>query len=174
MTKSISVVFAAITLLVTSITPTFAAEAGNPQVIAEAQDFSKLSRIIDEKRVPLVLMFSSEYCAYCVRLENDFLIPMQISGDYVERALIRKVKIDYGSEVVDFDGKHVDADEFAARYNISVTPTVVFLDSQGRQLAARQVGLTTPDFYGGYLDQSIATALDMLRRTTPLRVTLTD
>ncbi len=174
MAKRISAVFTTISLLIASIAPTFAAESGNPRIIAEVHDFNKLARVIGEKRLPLVLMFSSEYCAYCVKVENDFLIPMQISGDYVDRAVIRKMKIDYGSEVVDFDGKRIDADEFAARYNIRVTPTVVFLDSHGRQLAAKQVGLTTPDFYGGYLDQSIATALDMLRRTTPLRVTLSD
>jgi hypothetical protein len=98
---------------------------------------------------------------------------MQISGDYIDRAEIRKLEIGYGSRVVDFDGKHIDADEFAARYDVSVTPTLVYLDAHGRQLAPRQIGLMTPDYYGGYIDESIATALDILRRNKPLRVKLT-
>ena len=118
-------------------------------------------------------MRPSDHCPYCYQLESDFLIPMQISGDYEDRAVIRKIEIGYGSSVRDFDGSWVDADEIADRYNVSVTPTLVFIDSKGSQLARKQVGLTTPDYFGGYLDESIATALDMLRRTKPLRVRLT-
>lgn len=150
----------------------FATDERKLQGIAEVKDFSKIARLSTEKRIPLLLMFSSEYCAYCVRVERDFLMPMEISGDYTQRVLIRKMKIDYGNRVRDFDGKMVDADEFADRYNVSVTPTVVFLDGHGRQLAPKRVGLMTPDFYGGYLDESIDTALDMLRRNKPLRVSL--
>lgn len=174
MLKPIAIITLPFVLFFALVSGVFAAEGDTSPRIEEVHDFSKLGRLLTEKRLPLVLMFSSEYCAYCVRLEKDFLIPMQISGDYVERAVIRKMKIDYGNTIRDFDGKPVDADEFAQRYNISVTPTVVFLDGQGNQLAAKQVGLTTPDFYGGYLDESIATALDLLRRTKPLRVTLSD
>ena len=174
MLKPIAIITLPFALIFSLVTGVIAADGDTSPRIKEVQDFSKVGQQLAEKRLPLVLMFSSEYCAYCVRLEKEFLIPMQISGDYVERAVIRKMKIDYGNTIYDFDGKLVDADEFAERYNISVTPTVVFLDGQGNQLAAKQVGLTTPDFYGGYLDASIDTALDMLRRTKPLRVTLSD
>ena len=174
MAKRISAIYPLIAFMFAAVSNVYAADSKNPRIIEEVGDFSQLAPLTEKNRLPIALMFSSEYCAYCVKLENDFLIPMQISGDYVDRAVIRKVKIDYGNVIRDFDGKMVDADEFADRYNITVTPTMVFLDSHGRQLAAKQVGLTTPEFYGGYLDESIATALDMLRRTKPLRVTLTD
>ena len=170
MLKPIAIIY----LVFAFVSNVFAADGDANHAVEEVRDFEKLGQLIGGKRLPLVLMFSSEYCAYCARLEREFLIPMQISGDYVQRAVIRKMKIDYGNTVRDFDGKEVDADEFAERYHITVTPTVVFLDGQGRQLAAKQVGLTTPDFYGGYLDASIDTALDLLRRTKPLRVTLGD
>ena len=174
MAKRISAIYPLIAFMFAAVSNVYAADSKNPRIIEEDGDFSQLAPLTEKNRLPIALMFSSEYCAYCVKLENDFLIPMQISGDYVDRAVIRKVKIDYGNVIRDFDGKMVDADEFADRYNITVTPTMVFLDSHGRQLTAKQVGLTTPEFYGGYLDESIATALDMLRRTKPLRVTLTD
>jgi hypothetical protein len=82
------------------------------------------------------------------------------------------MKIDGSGTVRDFDGKLITVDEFTDRYNISVTPTVVFLDGSGAQLAPKRVGLSTPDFYGGYLDQSIDLALDVLRRNKPMRVKL--
>ncbi len=174
MAKRISAIYLSFALVFASVSGVFAAEKDDAHTISEVTDFSQIAQISAEKRMPLVLMFSSEYCAYCVRVEKEFLIPMQISGDYVQRAVIRKMKIAYGNTVRDFDGKRIDADEFAARYNVSVTPTVVFLDEKGRQLAPKRVGLMTPDFYGGYLDESIDTALDMLRRNKPLRVTLGD
>ncbi|MEN8169247.1 MAG: thioredoxin fold domain-containing protein [Pseudomonadota bacterium] len=173
-TRHISLVFLPFILFFALVCNVFAADNHNARSIKEVKDFSEIAEISGEKRLPLVLMFSSEYCTYCVRVESDFLIPMQISGDYEQRAIIRKMKIDFGNTVRDFDGKQVDADEFAARYNISVTPTVVFLDRHGSQLAPKRVGLMTPDFYGGYLDESIDIALDMLRRNKPLRITLSD
>ncbi len=160
-------------VLAFTVVPSVFAE-DDPYVIQQVEDFSRLGEELEQRRLPLVLMFSSEHCPYCQQMESDFLIPMQISGDYVDRALIRKIEIGYGSTVRDFDGSRVAADELAERYGISVTPTLVFLDGKGSQLARKQVGLTTPDYFGGYLDDSIATARDMLRRTRPLRVGLGD
>ena len=169
MIKSINVIFMTVAVIIAQFANVFAAEGGSSRSISEVRDFSEIAREIGDKRLPLVLMFSADHCGYCVQLENDFLIPMQISGDYVDRALIRKMDIGYGNTVRDFNGERMDASDFAQRYNVSVTPTVVFLDAMGNQLAVKQVGLTTPDFYGGFLDESIATALDILRRNKPLR-----
>ena len=44
-----------------------------------------------------------------------------------------------------------------------MTPTLLFVDSQGRELAERMVGVTTLEFYGGYLDQAIDASSDKLR-----------
>ncbi|UCE90318.1 MAG: hypothetical protein JSW10_05755, partial [Pseudomonadota bacterium] len=54
--------------------------------------------------------------------------------------------------------------EFAQRYSAFVMPTVVLVDHRGRELAPRLVGVTTPDFYGGDLDDAIDTALGRLRQ----------
>jgi thioredoxin-related protein len=172
MAKPVSFMLLPIFTLFALVSSVFAAEGENSHTISEVKDFSQVGRVMGEKRLPLVLMFSSDFCHFCRQVESDFLIPMQISGDYTQRAMIRKVKINYGNRLLDFDGKPIDASEFAARYKVTVTPTVVFLDDSGNQLAPRRVGLMTPDFFGGYLDESIDMALDMLRRNTPLRVKL--
>lgn len=156
-----------------SASNTFGADGGKVVKIEETKDFTGVARLSHERRLPILLMFSADYCSYCERLEEDFLKPMLRSGDYEDKVLIRKIKISGFGKVRDFDGKQISISEFRARYKISVTPTVVFLDGSGAQLAPKRVGLTTPDFYGGYLDQSIDTALNVLRRSTPLRVELT-
>lgn len=140
--------------------------------VEEVTDLKAVGKHADNKRMPILLMFSAEGCHYCMRVENEFLKPMLLSGDYGDRVLIRKMKIDSFDKVRDFEGKKIAAADFADRYNVFVTPTVVFIDGSGVELAEKRVGLTTPDFYGGYLDQSINEALNILRRDKPMRVKL--
>lgn len=155
-----------------TLSSTIAADSTKDVIVEEVDDFFSLARQSEQRHLPILLMFSAEHCGYCMRVEEEFLKPMLRSGDYEDKVLIRKIKIDNFDNVRDFDGKQISIDAFSARYNVVVTPTVAFLDSHGAQLAPKRVGLSTPDFYGGYLDQSIDAALDILRRNKPMRVKL--
>lgn len=155
-----------------TLSSTIAADSTKDVIVEEVDDFFSLARQSEQRHLPILLMFSAEHCGYCMRVEEEFLKPMLRSGDYEDKVLIRKIKIDSFDNVRDFDGKQISIDAFSARYNVVVTPTVAFLDSHGAQLAPKRVGLSTPDFYGGYLDQSIDAALDILRRNKPMRVKL--
>lgn len=131
-----------------------------PQVhITDATDFAADARLAARRRLPLMVVFTADGCSYCELLEDDFVKPMLISGDYTNKVIIRRVNIDGFAPLRDFNGKTISVDDFTARYHVSVTPTVVFLDPHGKPLAQRLVGVSTPDFYGGYLDQAIDTAL---------------
>ena len=115
-----------------------------------------------QRGVPIMLVFSAPDCHYCRLLDRDFLKPMLISGDYTNKVLIRKVMIGDDATLVNFAGKRVAADKLAEHYHVQVTPTVLFLDAKGQQLAPAMVGVSSPDYYGSYLDQSIAAALKRL------------
>jgi thioredoxin-related protein len=154
----------ALTTLLTTLVAAPIAKAGDLPLI---KDLRKEAGQSQEKRLPILVMFSGEHCIYCVRLEEDFLKPMHNGGFYDDKVIIRRVKL--GDNLVnDFDGSRISANELAERYGVTVTPTLVFIDAQGRQLTQKLVGLTTPEMYGGYLDQAIDTSLDRLRRTKPL------
>ena len=77
--------------------------------------------------------------------------------------LIREFDIYSSGKIIDFNGDPIDADQLAQRYNASLMPTVVFVDSDGREMAERLVGVTTVDFYGGDLDDRIDVALGRVR-----------
>jgi len=115
-----------------------------------------------QRGVPIMLVFSAPGCRYCRLLDKDFLKPMLISGDYTNKVLIRKVMIGNDATLVDFSGKQEPADKLARDYHVHVTPTVLFLDAKGHQLAPPMVGVSSPDYYGSYLDQSITAALKRL------------
>jgi len=156
-------------LLVALTAPAFAADGVK---VREVEDFSAVGHQADKQRMPILLMFSAQYCGFCERLEEDFLKPMLRSGDYKDKVLIRKLRIDSLEKVRDFNGEEISPAAMADRYGVSVTPTVVFINGEGVELAPKRIGLTTPAFYGGYLDDAIDQALNILRRNKPLRVKL--
>lgn len=152
--------FALIILWVLSAAALAASEHGVPAV----SDLSAVGEEARESGVPILVMFSQRGCPYCRVVEEDFLGPMLSSGRYDDKVVIRRVMTDGFRRLTDFDGEPVEPDAFAGRYGAGLTPTVVFLDSHGRELADRVVGLTTPDFYGGKLDSGIEESLARLRQ----------
>ncbi len=123
-----------------------------------SHDLYRDARLSEHKRLPLLLLFSAEYCGFCTRLMEEFLIPMHRSGEYRDKVLIRELKLDSYETVRDFENRPTMPEDLAYRYNISVTPTILFLDHQGKELTRRMVGLGTADFFGLYLDAAIADA----------------
>jgi thioredoxin-related protein len=121
-----------------------------------------------EQRLPVLLAFSADECSYCEMLEEDFLEPMLLGGDYRDKIIIRKLVLDNGSSVIDFNGKAVDATRLSDRYRVFVTPTILFVDANGKELAERMTGINTPELYGGYLDACIETALLSIRNPDSL------
>jgi len=129
-----------------------------------AIDLGREGRQAEEACVPLLLEFAAEYCEYCTLLEEEVLNPTLLNRDYDQRVLMRKLVIDRSGKLRDFDDTPVNATELANRYKVFVTPTLLFLDSQGRELAERMVGVMTLEFYGGYLDQAMDASTDKLRK----------
>jgi len=128
-----------------------------------ATDLQQLGAQARDLRLPILLSFSALDCSYCDLLEEEFLEPMLLSGEYTDRIIIRKLVLDNGSRVGDFAGRQTDATLLSDRYRIFVTPTILFLDADGRELAERMVGINTPEMFGGYLDNCIETALVGIR-----------
>ena len=120
------------------------------------------------RQLPILLAFSADDCSYCELLEEDFLQPMLLSGEYEDRIIIRKLILDNGSDVRDFNGQQTEATRLSDRYRVFVTPTILFVDGNGRELAERMVGINTPELFGGYLDACVETALAGIRNPAAL------
>lgn len=131
--------------------------------LVHAQDLAADAQAAAREGKPLLLMFSSEPCPYCRMVEDEFLRPMLISGEYDDKVMMRKVKLDGHSRVRDFDGREVRVDEFARKYQVRITPTVVMVSPQGEQVAPSLEGIATRDYYGGDLDIVIDKALAEVR-----------
>ena len=123
-----------------------------------ATDLREEARIARERNLVLMLEFSSEFCGYCRKLESLFLLPMQRNVEYDDKVLIRSISLDSYETVIDFDGSPVDTRVFAARYDVSLTPTLIFVDSEGAEVGEKLVGIWSEDYFGWFIDNRIAQA----------------
>jgi thioredoxin-related protein len=103
----------------------------------------------------VLLVFVGSHCSYCETALNDFLIPMSGNADYQSRVVMRRIESSGFRDLKDFSGRKVSHRKFAGDYGVRMTPTVMVFDGEGRALAKPVVGMTTPDYYGVYLDQAI-------------------
>ncbi|WGZ94017.1 MAG: thioredoxin fold domain-containing protein [Candidatus Thiothrix putei] len=143
-----------LTLWIISLIPTAFAE----EIIPETNDFYALQQEMKSKGLPLLLAFRADYCGFCRRLETEHLEPMLRSGQYDSRILIRRFDIGGNQTVIDFNGNKINAEEFAAKHQASLTPTLLFLNAEGNEVAERLLGYNSPDFYGAYLESAISAA----------------
>ena len=133
--------------------------------VREATDLQAVGQEARARNLPVMIMFSRDGCPYCDVVREEFIKPMLRSGDYVDRIIMLELDADSYAQLRDFDGKLISADELTHRYKAGFAPTVVFLDSQGNEQAERLIGITTRDFYGGYLDDAINESLQRVRET---------
>ena len=132
--------------------------AGDSVSMVQVEDLRQEAETLRREQLVLVLEFSSEYCSFCRKMEELFLLPMQRNEDYSTRILIRSVSLDAYETLIDFDGRFISTQEFASRYDVSFTPTLLFLDADGVELSERLVGIWSEDFYGVYIDERIDAA----------------
>lgn len=154
-------------LMLTGLSGFASAENGHTKTIPVATDFSQLASQAKAKQVPILLMVSQDHCPFCVLLKNEVLNPMMISGDYEDMAVMTELLIDVGDAVIDFDGKSVYPGKVAADYKTWVTPTLLFLDHQGKEVHKRMLGVNTVEMYGYYLDESLQAALQAVKQGEP-------
>ena len=129
--------------------------AGAADGLVQAKDFKADARTATQRKVPVLVIFTSPGCHYCERVKNEYLIPMQKDPAYRKRAIIREVTVGATTPLTDFDGAATTEGAFAAGHNVYMVPTVKVLDTRGSDTGEAIVGLLTPDYYFGYLEAAI-------------------
>ena len=107
------------------------------------------------KGQPLVLLISLPGCVYCELVRRSYLTPL------LPEEGVQAWQLDVTNKstpLIGFDGKATTAAQQAKAWKATFTPTVVFLGSQGQELAERLVGIAVPDFFGAFLTERLATA----------------
>ncbi len=140
------------------------ADESLPEVeIIQVEDFSQLAEQARVQQKLIMLEVSATYCSYCLKLEEEIIKPMLRSGDYDANVLIRKFDIDDFSESRDFNGSLISSASLARRWDIKITPTIIFLNSQNQEVSERILGVNSLDYFGGYVDDAIDLGLAAIR-----------
>jgi len=126
--------------------------------LEEVVDLQQVAQKAKSQGLPIMVMFGATHCEYCERLEADHLGPMDLSQEYKNRVIIRKLNIDRGDYMKDFEGKRIAYEDFANRYDVDLTPTTILLDHSGRILTKKLLGYNGSDFFAVTLDRAIKTA----------------
>ena len=130
---------------------------------------SNLARDAGEARrqgVAILLEFAADDCGYCRQLEEEFLKPMLRSGDYQDKVIMRMVDVNGTTPITDFQGGRSTSAALAKRFDVDFTPTVLLVDSSGELLAKPLVGIWSRDYFGGFLDARIDTAVNRIRQAS--------
>ncbi len=108
-----------------------------------------------KKAEPLVLLVSLPGCPYCELVRRNYLRPAREElGVHAWQLNVNDTR----TELLGFDGQVSTAASLTRLWKARFTPTVLFMDERGQELAERLVGIASPDFFGAYLDDRLATA----------------
>lgn len=119
-------------------------------------NLQSVSASLKAQKKLLLLIGSSDDCAFCVQLKEEFLKPIFINQQYLDKALVRELFINRtNGSFFDFDGKEVDISVLIQRYGIIGTPTMAFLDDRGQVLHDPIFGIATPDFFFHTIENAI-------------------
>ena len=131
----------------------------NAGVLLETvKDWRVLKEQAESAELPVLLLFTAQDCDYCEAIRSNYLEPMIRSGKYSSSILFRQLYIEDYSYVRDKNGELIGGDQVALKYDVDVTPTILFLDSDGNELTERLVGLSGADYFDKLLSTHISLA----------------
>jgi thioredoxin-related protein len=140
------------------------ANASTPnEQVNVASNLQHDARLAQREHSPVLIVFTRPHCAYCDRVIDYYLIPMQRHADAAGPVLIRQMDMTSSRKLVDFDGRMTTQRAFAHMLKVDFAPTVMVFTPDGKPGAKPLVGLGPEDYYGGYLDRAIEQARGKMR-----------
>lgn len=110
----------------------------------------------------IVVMFEYDDCPWCEYVLTSEIEPTIRSQAFQSSVLFRRADISDTTEIPAFNGSPTSTSQLAKSLGISMSPTLVFLNADGKALAPALIGVSSRDFYGYYLEKRINDALDAL------------
>lgn len=134
---------------------------GLPEILPIPASLKAAAQAARARREPLVVMVTLKGCAFCDVVRGHYLGPMAQRGEVYA---VQVNMLDRQSVLQDLQGRSTTPYDQARAWKARIAPTLLFLDSEGREIAERLEGMSSADFYGAYLQQRIDTARSVVRR----------
>jgi thioredoxin-related protein len=119
-----------------------------------------------------MLMFGAEWCEFCQQLVEEVFNPLAMRGNYDGKVvLMRHVGVDEQERIPGLDGEPIKKSQWAYKLNADLTPTVIFIDGRGKEVAPRIVGIANIHMYAGVIHRNLNIAYEKMGN--PLRIPAT-
>ena len=135
----------------------FAAPGSHAVEVSALTDLQADLAEMQQRKLPMILLFHTHGCGYCHYVMEDHLKPMVLSGQYRNRALIRHLE-EGRVDLRDRDGRFVEVRDLQRRYRVRFFPTLLILGPEGQVLAEPLVGVANLDLYGTQLESALQKA----------------
>ena len=133
--------------------------------LAAIDDLRAVMAQVRKRRVPLLVLFSTPGCPFCVEVRRSYLAPRVAEQAKLPSPtlIIREVDITSRAPLVDLQGRRITQAEFASRLNVRMVPVVALFDDHAQLLGDPLVGIDRAGFYEAYLARAIEVAERRLR-----------
>jgi len=122
----------------------------------ELQNLQSLGQESEQLQLPIMLMFGAEWCEYCELLNEYVFNPMVLGGLYDGKVvLMRHVGVDEDEPVPDWNGELIKKSKLAYKLDADLTPTVLFVDANGKEVAPRIVGIPEITLYTSVIHRNL-------------------
>ena len=109
--------------------------------ITALKDFAEEADKMREKKMPMLVIFSSPYCIYCEKIIHNHIPKLEKDPRFAGKVLFRNVDFDNPqSMMVDEEGEFVTIKEYSDKYDVTYFPEIIFLDADGKELSKKIQG----------------------------------
>jgi hypothetical protein len=131
-------------------------------------DLRVLADSIARHKAPLLVLFSTPGCPFCLEVRRNYLGPRvtEQAGKATPDLLLCETDITSERTIVDLSGVRTTEAAFALRHGVRIVPVVTLFDSSLQPIGEPLVGLDRAGFYEGYLASAIDAARKQLRQTS--------
>ena len=147
-----------IVLLLSGVFVNANANANANATIQTVKDMRELNRQASDADLPVLLLMTSKDCEYCKAVRDNYLLPMIKSGAYQNKILFRQLYIDEYDYLRNEKGELIAGDQVALKYDVEITPVILFINAQGQEVAERLVGISVADYFDKTLETHILEA----------------
>lgn len=126
--------------------------------IQDLENASEQAQNANTTNKQLILYIAATNCTYCKRLNRDIVYPALSNQEYATKFIIRRLWLNKNRIIIDFDNKKIDEQTLLKDYDIRYTPTLLFVDQDGREIAPRLEGYAPDTLYWDRLDRSLKIA----------------
>jgi len=143
----------------------FAQPASGEPLLPAVDDLRPLLAQVRQRRAPLLVLFSTPGCPFCLEVRRNYLVPRvaEQAALAAPTLLIREVDITSRTALIDPLGRRSTQAEFASQFGIRVVPVVALFDERAQLLGEPLVGIDRSGFYESYLARTIDVAQRRLR-----------